>query len=470
MRDFLENIVHGFRSAFGIEQTPRHDVAIPLLFQAQSGLCEPARSLDAQTQTIIGDGPKPEPIVSAAQTQTFDQVSTQSGLGKRLKDLNPASGMLLPTETDEEPQKNADSEVPYTSTDGKDDRRTVVLTDSLIAQISQVLRASRQLAGLEQSYMNASREARLGRSFLEHAAAMAGDGETEEQREHYAQSLRERESAILRDISLESGLNEELQKWKRSREDSRDGLENTLEQILVANGLYEAPTTDQPYEIPGTEWDADVQDTVSEVTVSVDSANDGFLVDPTAKTAEQARMQYENATKNMLEFQELFGRQAQDNEEEVMRYREALHNGEVDFPESELHELHLEQGRQLTLNVIEAEIVFERALETAKMWGLVMEDEESDVPDRGDDNDLDSGVDPGDLPTAAAKGDYARIEAWVETVIDPPDENVSEPEIDDWDSQSVDVSSTFSMVDSHPSNRRRIDRWRSYCSSYPLPR
>lgn len=167
----------------------------------------------------------------------------------------------------------------------------------------------------------------------------------------------------------------------------------------------------------------------------------------------------------MHELQELSDRRQQNNEEGLIRYREAIRNGEADFPESELRELHREQERELTLNLIEADLILERALANAKMWGLVEDDDdESDFRNRESYN---SGADVEDLPSPKIIGDHARIEAWADMVCDSPEETSSVPEIDSWDTRSVDISSTISMRDA--SNRVRIDRWQSYCASCPLP-
>lgn len=437
--DFLEKLVHGISSIFVFGHNRAHEFDIPLLSQAESGLCQPAWSLDAQEQPTARDVQNSEMTTSDAQTQTTDQVQSESYSYRR-------------------PDVMANS----------DSGLAVVLTDSMVAQISTVLQATKQIELLEQSCTNASRVAKSGRDFLNHASFVVTDGNIDEERAHYARSLQEREPAILQDIQHESDLKDQLQSWTLSRDFLRASLENSLAHMFHANQLDEAPEIEQPEVMPELGVDVYMHDTISERTVSVDSANDIFLADPTAKNLEQASAQYDDAVNRMRELQELSDRREQGNEEDMMRYREALRDGEVDFPESELRELHREQERELTLNLIEADLVLERALANAKMWGLVMDDDdESDFRNRESCNHYDSGADVEDLPSPRTIGDHARIEAWVEMVSESPDEISSIPEIDEWDTRSVDISSTVSMRDT--SNRIRIDRWRSYCASCPLP-
>jgi len=380
--DFLEKLVHGISSMFVFGNSRAHEFEIPLLFQAD---------LEAQGQPTAHDVKNSKLTVSDAQTQTIDQVLREADFYRR-PDVKANSGS----------------------------GPTVVLTLSMVAQISTVLQASRQIALLE-----------------------------------------EERAAILQDTQHESGLKDRLRSWTQSREFLRASLENSLAHMLRVTQLDEAPVTEPPDKLPELGVDAHMQDTISERTVSVDSINDVFLADPTAKNPEQVSALYEEAVRRMCELQELSDRREQDNEEDIMRYREALLNGEVDFPESELHQLHLEQERELTLNLIEADLELERTLANAQMWGLVMDDDdESHFRNRESCNRYDSGADAEDLPSTETIGDHARIEAWAEMVSDSPDEIVSIPEIDEWDTHSMEISSTISMRDS--SNRLRIDRWQSY--------
>lgn len=437
--DFLEKLVHGISSMFVFGHNRTHEFDIPLLFQAESGLCQPAWSLDAQGQPTARDVQNSDLTTSNAQTQTTDQVPNEA-YSYRWPDV----------------MANSDSGL------------AVVLTDSMVAQISSVLQATRQIELLEQSCTNETRVAKSGRDFLDHASFVITDGNVDEERAHYARSLQRREPAILQDIQHESDLKDEIQSWTQSRDFLRASLENGLARMLRANQLDEAPEIEQPEVMPELGVDVHMHDTISERTVSVDSANDIFLADPTAKNPEQASAQYDDAVNRMRELEELSDRRERDNEEDMMRYREALRNGEVDFPESELRELHLEQERELTLNLIEAGLLLERHLANAKMWGIIMDDDdESDFRNRKSCKYYDSGADAEELPSPNSIGDRARIEAWAEMVSDSPDEISSIPEIDEWDTRSVDISSTISMRDT--SNRIRIDRWRSYCASCPLP-
>lgn len=396
--ELLKKLVNGISSMFVFGNNRTHEFDIALLFQAESGLCQPARSLEAQGQPTARDVHDPKSTTSDAQTQTMDQILIEADSCKR-------------------PDAMASS----------DSGLAVVLTDSMVAQISTVLQATSQVELLEVSCANASRV-------------------------------------------NESDLKDQLKSWTQSRDFLRANLEKGLAHMLRANRLDEPPETERPEVIPALGVDMDMHDNVSERTVSVDSSNDAFLADPTAKNPEQASAQYDDAINRMRTLQELSDRREQDNEEDLKRYREALRKGEADFPESELRELHREQERELTLNIIEADLMLERASANAQMWGLIMDssfDDESDFRNRESCSYYDSGADVEESSNPRTIGDHARIESWVEMVSDSHDEISSIPEIDEWDTRSVDISSTISMRDA--SNRTRIDRWRSYCASWPLP-
>lgn len=243
--DFLEKLGHGISSMFVFGHNRTNDFDIPLLFQAESGLCQPAWSLDGQGQQTARDVQNSALTTSDAQTQTMDQVPGEAYSYRR-------------------PDAMANS----------DSGPAVVLTDSIIAQISTVLKATQQIELFGQSCMNASQVAEAGRDFLNHASSVITDGNDDEERAHYARSLQEREPAILQDIEHESDLKDQLQSWTQSRDFLRASLEQSLAHLLHANQLDETPETEQPEAMSELGVDVHMQDTMSERTVSVDSEND----------------------------------------------------------------------------------------------------------------------------------------------------------------------------------------------------
>ena len=490
MRDFLEKAFHGFGSHFNSTRLQaRTNSQTRLVEENESSPRKLSKDQTALIQTNFSDSLSSEIHQSQVQEQLNGQPLLQSALDAQLMHLETDDGLAIDTARSHAVQTEDLMESYHGVTSGgaaDASCPSLPLTEQVVAQITDVLKAVREFEHVESSCQSAKEKADIGRTFMKHAA----EAQTEEdgpRRDWYLEELEDRKPQIQADIQRHDTLEEMLQTRTRDVNYSRKRLEKLLENVLIEKQLYKTTDAEENFTLPEA---MDVEKGMSIRSVNgrtqARASAEGILVDPyrsaysdvTPPTSEDLRLfgiptatevkkRYKAAASNLRLLQGYFDTKEQDREEEIKRYRVAFHNGEVDFSESELEDLLVQQIRELTQNLISAECEFQEALEDYRACGFETEDGMSTTSYREDDEES-YNSDPEELAATTAMKDYSRVAAWAEQVTGSQEEDVAQPpEIDRWgDEKSVSISSTFSMVEKELSNRLQIDRWRFYCSTF----
>ncbi|KAK5724461.1 hypothetical protein LTR15_004506 [Elasticomyces elasticus] len=166
--------------------------------------------------------------------------------------------------------------------------------------------------------------------------------------------------------------------------------------------------------------------------------------------SQQARLRVMEAA--FEEREDRFEKEAAEREEKIKAGEEV--ESTLAFDHGQLH-----TTRRLARQFIEAEEAVEAAKAAAVAAGV-------QVPG----SDIDSGFvdDVGDGYLISSEDEYAntvdrkRIEAWLGLVPECDTDDISEVDIDDWDTRSAGMSDSLSMV-ADGAERRRIDKWRAVC-------
>ncbi|KAL8818917.1 MAG: hypothetical protein Q9191_007837 [Dirinaria sp. TL-2023a] len=488
MRDFLEKAFRKFGSHFNsgrlqarINPQARliEDEGVPQ--RLSKDRIEPAQtSLPASFRSDFDQSPSHE--------QLYIQPSLQSALDAQLMSLEPESRPVLSSLSGYPVQTNdlldASHDIAHDSCVDTS-CRSFPLTEDTVAQITEVLKSARELETLESSYESAMEKAEDGKSFLEFVKART-EGSDCPGRDFYLEEFEDRTPQIHADFQRRDTLEETLKDRKRELDYSRKRLERTLENILIDKQLYKVTEAEDNATLRD-EMEVERRASVRSVggqTLDRATAQDS-LIDPYRSasfdmtppspedphscgllTDKGMRDRYEAAVEQLQMLQHHFDNRERVCEEQIQNYREALRNGEVDFPESEVRELHVQRNRELTQKLISAEFEFQEALDDCKEFGVLAEDDMSIMSCAEYDEEACSS-EPEKLAAVTAMKDYSHVAVWVEQVTAPPEEDAAQPEIDLWgDEKSVSISSTFSMVEKELSNRLQIDRWRFYCSTF----
>ncbi|KAK6425348.1 hypothetical protein LTR81_002376 [Elasticomyces elasticus] len=166
--------------------------------------------------------------------------------------------------------------------------------------------------------------------------------------------------------------------------------------------------------------------------------------------SQQARLRVMEAA--FEEREDRFEKEAAEREDKIKAGKEV--ESSLAFDHGQLH-----TTRRLARQFIEAEEGVEAAKAAAVAAGVQVpgSDIESGFVDDVEDGYLISSEDE-----YADTVDRKRIEAWLGLVPECDTDEISEVDIDDWDTRSAGMSDSLSMV-ADGAERRRIDKWRAVC-------
>jgi hypothetical protein len=143
-------------------------------------------------------------------------------------------------------------------------------------------------------------------------------------------------------------------------------------------------------------------------------------------------------------------------DKEYKEYCALVEEGTADATKTEFDVILFGQQREATRELIEAEEDFETAKQNCRRLGVVFmdPDQESRSPD-----DADDGYRVSMEVEMVQHVDRSRIERWMADKEDRPNHST---ECDDWDSKTVDLCDSVSVV-AEGKEKARINRWQAVC-------
>lgn len=375
-------------------------------------------------------------------------------------DLEDLSKRRIASEVHDPKNENGLEARSIQYTDGQDRAITVndgakeciafLLTKETVLRLAEIARKGKKIKEISQTYQKASQDVSFGQGFLGYFPTMLEDATTQEEYDQLNRDLERRKPEILRDIERKEYLESELQSQNESLACTRDLAEGAFEQILLAAQLL--PEGHEEYAKNLGEESSDM---------------DGSTIRSTPKEEQSFVNEYHSeildpieeldlARQLVFELQDRFDTEREWQDQKIVEYRQMQQQGLVDFPESELDLLHVQQRAETTRALIEAEEAFEQARAKARTLGLLQNepDQESGFIDGTDDA---SSVCQ-DLAAHVSGLNATSVQAWASRVAEARDEDWVEPDVDEWDSRSVSMSDSVSVV-ANGKWRKRIDRW-----------
>ena len=416
------------------------------------------------------------PTRSEAQTQTSPDASNATVpncKNAQLPTPNICSNIRAPTELNteandegEEKASTGDSiqhTVQYTDgsnrivtiNDGTKDCLAFLLTEETVILLAEVVGKRKDVESIASTYQEASKAVSLGQGFLDYSGTMLEEATSQEEYDQIKQDVQQRESEVHRNAERKEAMESELQSRKRELEYSRSQAEDVFEQMLLDAQLIQtiqeepmADISDRSSSLDSPE-DPDIES--QQLPVIEDEPN---MSDP----MEEVKLTRQKLSDVQMEFDQ----QQQIREQQTREYRQAQQEGLAQYPEIELDLYHVQQGRQITRALIEAEEAYDTARAKARGLGLLGNepDQESNFVERTDDG-VTNTCNPAFI---AANFNPTFIQAWAEIVSQSQEKGDTEPDVEDWDARTVTMSDSMSVIAYHK-DRRRIDRWRYICDS-----
>ena len=426
------------------ERSSQHHAESPnnLQFQSRAVPHLPQSLTDMATQTSLH--------YQRSASADRDQVRETS----RESPFNSPESRHFPHKLDSFPVE-AQNGVIKVMHDGRESS-ALLLTDMVSKDFRIFIEASRELKDAQRVHAEASREVRLAQSFIEHNESMLEGDRDEEERNELVRSVEERKNEMIRSIQRQEELEEALKTKKQDLYWCQDDLRSSLEPSLIAAGLVE-PHVPESNTMDWSNHESTEEvggDTVPEAA----SLMDEETVSEEELERRAARKELDDAAENLNALRDEYEGQEALERESIWRYKCGVAAGEATFPIEEMHQYLLQLAMNLVRALIEAEERCDKAAARARALGLLGNsfDQESHFVDYQDDGES-------TIFEGSDNGEETRefIESWRTDLPESPQET-PQPEIDDWDAQSVNIGDSLSDVDC-TRNRKRIDRWHFIC-------
>ena len=355
--------------------------------------------------------------------------------------------------------------------DGNRNSLLFALTEETVSRILEMIRATRAFAPIESRYEELCRTIRMNEARIELIKRnLEEDGHMASNRKEIAESLKEREEALQRDVECKSELEREVQfrrfKLKLLQEESQE----SFEQILTEANLLEPPAAElTEMEDRGSPTDSALgshspNSGISEPrepAVSPEEAEGTVIEMSKQAEAVAARQEYEEASHWARSAEQQFMERQQAYEQDILEYGSTASRTEIDL-------FHVQRGRDLAKNLNEAEDAWEKARVRAKALGVLSNNsyQESNFVD-----DVEDGYRLSQDPSGKViKPAHGTIEAWADGVAPGGSgDDGPMPDVDDWDTETIGPYDSVSVV-AEPRQRTRIDRWRSLCEATVVER
>lgn len=185
---------------------------------------------------------------------------------------------------------------------------------------------------------------------------------------------------------------------------------------------------------------------------------------PSEKHMKLARDNLNDAEMSLHEAQDKFNNWSSYYDMQLEQYEEALEQGFHHYSRSYFDNTLLLEARAATGDLIEAEERYEDAKLQAKALGLNSNghDQSSGFCD-----DIDDGYRISLEEDFITDVNTQKITRWMEREHDGDEDEVESVEVDQWESRSVEISDSVSVV-AEGRERSKIDRWRSMCEDIRL--
>ena len=339
------------------------------------------------------------------------------------------------------------------------DGLAMLLTKDMIAELSRIIKSSRQLEFLEEQYNKAKRNVSSTQTFIEKLELLMASSEDEDEKVRVKEGLEKRKATYLRDVGRRDQLDHEVRFSRLDLHYMQDLLQGTFEKILSDANLIDMP------ELVHEDGHASSRPQSPEPGLLAPSETDEKPMTTNLSEGRMVLEEVERTRQNLFQAQELFDATRDVNEKDKIEYQRMKAIGMVDFSEHELDLVHFQNLSENARALIIAEQEHKEAQAKARELRLLGNewDQESDFVDDPDDGYRES--QEADMK-AAPSVEYMRN--WTEETTGCQNAFSVQPEekeVDYWEAKSVAMCDTLSCVDLDLNHRRRIDQWQETMES-----
>ena len=340
-------------------------------------------------------------------------------------------------------------------TDGTEDCIAFMLTEETVMLLADVIRQRKRVRSIVHDYQEISHIAGTGQDFLDYAPVMLEEATSQEEYHNLTKDIERRRLEISRNVERKDCLEKHLHSKEQDLNDSRGQLEDDLERMLVEAKLAHDHGLDRTIYLEMMSSTGIPED--DEMSAQQSPTAETELADP------DPMEDVWSARQRLFEAQVEFDELPELQEQQKRQYRCLRREEQADFPESELDLLQLQDARRATRALIEAEEAFEEVRARAHADGILSNDIDSEIT-LSEYTGMGSGADY-DPALVNPSFDPTRVQAWAEKVPQCQGQEDTDPEVDEWDSRTVTMSDSISVI-AEGNERRLLDRWECICDSF----
>ncbi|KAL8951525.1 MAG: hypothetical protein Q9222_002496 [Ikaeria aurantiellina] len=378
---------------------------------------------------------------------------------------------------DDPPYTTGDAQVVMTN-DGSRDCPALLLTSEMVAKISQVATRARRLEFINRRLKEVKRDLTSSQNMVEYKQDALQDTNDQAEIARIHEDIDSNQQLVAKARKSMDDLEEEIVTLTANLGYSRDQSQEMLEGPLESAGLLDIPDPETGGEkVPSFESgysdEPDVNQPVADMFELYGGHEDFTEADSDETGRKAARNDLEAKREALMLVDEAFEHRQEHLAEDKAEYRRRVKEGTCSLTETEFDLLGLEDFRNMTADLRNAQEAFEESFKHAKQLGAL---EEGDAHyQESVFSDYNGGYPLSMEDAMMGSAPSAHIFAWQDsmeqrqdgcwsggTELEPwadPDLDPEPLEMEDCDVKSAAISDSWSCVD-HSRNRRRIDRWR----------
>ena len=359
---------------------------------------------------------------------------------------------------------------------GSQDGPAMLLTKSLLTDISWIIQFNRKLDIQEQQYQNVKKVVSGTERFMERSEYKIESSVTEDDKFRIRQEMEQQEPTYRKNIQHRDELERKVRHMRDTLEYMRGLLQDTVEKVLKEANLIDIPdivAAEKPAisQLQRQASDSATDPNLNEVICPAPDSivqcqyDEEFIISRSSVMMKKSEMiavlkEVERTRQNLFQAQDVFDATRDSQELDKIEYRNLAAQGVVaGFSEEELDLAHFQRSSDNTRALIVAEEEHKKAKAIARKFGVLENqlDQESDFVDESEDGYCDS-----QNADMKAVPDLAYMERWTNEVFDCENSfalQLQELEDDDWEFKAVAMLDSRSCVDLDEDHRRRINHW-----------
>ena len=368
-------------------------------------------------------------------------------------------------EVDQQPQFTEGLARFIVANDGSKDCMVLLFNHTQIQRLRAVYEDSHHLSGKQGPISYARRKARDLELSIDQIKESMEVAENQEKVTELQALVQEQESQLRKFCQRRDELEQSAKELERSVMSSKAHIQWVIENAMEEADLLEPHRPLTPITIDDIESEYEIQeDTHNSNSSKIHNAVDDVCypiedTDDAAEELQQVRQEawesYNEALVTMHKVQALFDGRQESYETDLAEYQQGFADGVYTISRSDFDRSKIRYVSKVTRALINTEEAFETAKKQAYAVGAIGSDFDDATDCYGC---YEESWPESQVMSYLASKDWSRVHEWLAEASERDNEELEQPEVDEWYADEVDPADSISQVD-FDDYRKDIDRW-----------